>query len=296
MPSFIKNTSGGKSVSGGALAPRSRRGNTNQADGYWRGGSVSLNAPLTLEYLVIAGGGTAGTSLAGAGAGGYRTNKSGQTSGQNSSAEATFNTPTSAFTVTVGAVGGNNSVMATITSTGGGNSQTDFGNGQNGGSGSGARGGFISTATGGTGTTNQGFGGGNSFTEGLGYPGGGGGGGGAGGSGTNGTATSYPSAASGGVGGNGGSGINNNITGTAVARASGKGGGGNYSRPAGSDGGAGGVNTGSGGFSGVVIIAYDVTKDVPTIDAGLTYSVNDGVGRAGFKVITFTAGTGTVSW
>lgn len=38
MPSFIRNTSGGTSVSGGGLAPRSRRGNTNQADGYWRGG------------------------------------------------------------------------------------------------------------------------------------------------------------------------------------------------------------------------------------------------------------------
>jgi hypothetical protein len=38
MPSFIRNTSGGTAVSGGALAPRSRRGNTNQADAYWRGG------------------------------------------------------------------------------------------------------------------------------------------------------------------------------------------------------------------------------------------------------------------
>ena len=39
MPSFIRNTSGGTAVGGGALAPRSRRGNTNQADGYWRGGA-----------------------------------------------------------------------------------------------------------------------------------------------------------------------------------------------------------------------------------------------------------------
>jgi hypothetical protein len=45
-----------------------------------------------------------------------------------------------------------------------------------------------------------------------------------------------------------------------------------------------------------VIIAYDSTKDVPVIDSGLTYSVDDAVGRAGFKVITFTAGTGQVSW
>lgn len=44
MPSFHKNTSGGASVSGGALAPRSRRGNTLQADAYWRGGVVDTAA------------------------------------------------------------------------------------------------------------------------------------------------------------------------------------------------------------------------------------------------------------
>ena len=44
MPSFHKNTSGGASVSGGALAPRSRRGNTNQADDYWRGGVLDFGA------------------------------------------------------------------------------------------------------------------------------------------------------------------------------------------------------------------------------------------------------------
>ena len=38
MSKISRNTAGGTAVGGGALAPRSRRGNTNQADGYWRGG------------------------------------------------------------------------------------------------------------------------------------------------------------------------------------------------------------------------------------------------------------------
>ena len=41
MSRINRNTSGGKAVSGGALAPRSRRGNTLQADAYWRGGGAS---------------------------------------------------------------------------------------------------------------------------------------------------------------------------------------------------------------------------------------------------------------
>jgi hypothetical protein len=119
--------------------------------------------------------------------------------------------------------------------------------------------------------------------------------------------------------------LSNNITGTAVTRGGGGGGGSGYSAgvaAGGTGGGGGGAgvgtscvagtdNTGGGGGgdgrtrpqttsqpggSGVVIIAYDSTKDVPIISGGLTYTVNDGVGRAGFKVITFTAGTGTVSW
>ncbi len=38
MPSFIRNTSGGKAISGGALQPRGRRGNTNAVASYWSGG------------------------------------------------------------------------------------------------------------------------------------------------------------------------------------------------------------------------------------------------------------------
>lgn len=45
MPSFIRNTSGGKAISGGALAPRSRRGNaTAQVAAYWAGGATGPNA------------------------------------------------------------------------------------------------------------------------------------------------------------------------------------------------------------------------------------------------------------
>ena len=45
MPSFIRNTSGGKAISGGALAPRSRRGNSvAQVDAYWLGGATGPDA------------------------------------------------------------------------------------------------------------------------------------------------------------------------------------------------------------------------------------------------------------
>ena len=86
MSKISRNTSGGKSVSGGALAPRSGRGNTAQTDAYWRGGSAGPNAsggfaavastglgynylqfrstgnltvlePGTFEFLVFGGGG-----------------------------------------------------------------------------------------------------------------------------------------------------------------------------------------------------------------------------------------------
>jgi hypothetical protein len=45
-----------------------------------------------------------------------------------------------------------------------------------------------------------------------------------------------------------------------------------------------------------VIIAYPSTfPQINTIGAGLTYSVST-VSRAGYRVYTFTAGTGTVSF
>ena len=94
---------------------------------------------LTVEYLVVAGGGGTCPYSGGAGAGGYRTNYSGT--------KLTLNLNNN-YTCTVCAGGssgsntgtkGNNSVFSTITSTGGGfgNAQSSA-NGGNGGSGGGA--------------------------------------------------------------------------------------------------------------------------------------------------------------
>ena len=93
---------------------------------------VATLPPLTMEYLVIAGGGPGGgwanTSSqpfrgGGGGAGGFRTNVSGQTSGGGAAAEAALTLVRATnYTVTVGAGGsrtvaalGANSVFHTIT-------------------------------------------------------------------------------------------------------------------------------------------------------------------------------------
>ena len=44
MPFSLQQTSGGKAISGGALAPRSRRSSTNQVNAYWRGGATGPDA------------------------------------------------------------------------------------------------------------------------------------------------------------------------------------------------------------------------------------------------------------
>jgi hypothetical protein len=45
-----------------------------------------------------------------------------------------------------------------------------------------------------------------------------------------------------------------------------------------------------------VIIAYpDTNTAIASIGAGLTYTV-DTTTRSGYRVYTFTAGTGTISW
>jgi hypothetical protein len=45
-----------------------------------------------------------------------------------------------------------------------------------------------------------------------------------------------------------------------------------------------------------VIIAYPSTSPaITTIGGGLTYTVST-VSRSGYRVYTFTAGTGTISW
>ena len=232
---------------------------------------VNTLASLSVEYLVIAGGGAGGVGDAGAnayggggGAGGYRTNVTGQTSGASSSAEAALSLSTGNKTVTVGAGGagtsgdnnlgtnGGDSVFDSITSIGGGRGGANSSDGSSGGSGGGGK---ESDGAGQSGTAGQGTAGGTGSE-------GGNRGGGGGGAGSAGSTTT------------GGNGLSNNITGSAVTRAGGggsnssggSGGGGAGGNPTGtagtantgSGGGAGTQNSGDGG-SGIVIVRYLVT-------------------------------------
>ena len=96
MPSFIRNTSGGKAVSGGALAPRSRRASTAQVSAYWSGGSAD---PLMIEYFAVGGGGGRSPGVYGAywGAGGAG----------GAAREGTILSKVGTYTCTVGGWGGN---------------------------------------------------------------------------------------------------------------------------------------------------------------------------------------------
>lgn len=237
---------------------------------------------LTVDYLVVAGGGAGGNSFGynegggGGGAGGFRT----------SIGASTLSLTAQNYTVTVGAGGagrtgyndglkGSDSVFSTITATGGGGGGRG-GDGNSGGSGGGGGGGDGTQRFGGAGNTpstspSQGFNGGNGSIN-----GGGGGGGGAGAVGGN---------APTGQGGNGGSGASSSLSGTSIVYAGGGGGayytgsqgsGGSSIGGAGSNssaGGAGATNTGSGGGgyannttnrasgsggSGIVIVRYAV--------------------------------------
>jgi hypothetical protein len=275
-------------------------------------------ATFTTDFLVIAGGGGGAGSIAasigqgGGGAGGYRT--SAGTSGGGASAESqlTLNINTN-YTVTVGAGGnggtsangtkGSNSVFSTITSEGGG-----LGSSGAGGSGGGGR---FNNVAGGAGTANQGFKGG----DGVSGHETGAGGGGAGAVGLN-TATPF------GLGGAGGVGVASSITGSSITRAGGGGGGSSIdggSAAGGTGGGgaggsqangtAGTVNTGGGGGgggrpvsgsttggaggSGIVIIKYPDIYTISNPGGGLTSSTAT---AGGFKVTSFTAGTGTIQF
>ena len=192
---------------------------------------------LEVEYLVIAGGasGGDGTAGGGGGAGGYRSSIGSESSGGGGSTESTLTLSTGAKTVTVGAGGsaptgtsnrqgndGSNSVFDTITTIGGGGgggeANSSTANGRSGGSGGGAC--FAGAYTGGSGTSNQGYAGGNGYAgSNVGYLAGGGGG--AGAAGQVGNTTTYQA-------GNGGGGIASSATGTSVTRAGGGGGAGDY--------------------------------------------------------------------
>lgn len=277
-------------------------------------------APGSVEYLVIAGGGGGGSVWGGGGgAGGYQIAFSGDVSGANTTNKSKlFVSAGTSYTVTVGAGGspntnGNNSVLHSITSIGGGAGREIQVAGQSGGSGGG---GGARRVNGGSGTANQGYGGGSTH-----YPVShdltiAAGGGGAGSVGVNAVGFGFAN----GDPGDGGAGLSSSITGSSVGRAGG-GGGGNrdgeggrvgYASSGGGQGAAsngvagsaGTANTGGGGGgasasgggnggSGVVIIRFGSAYDSPTVSAGLTFTetIVDGD-----KIIQFTAGTGTMTW
>ena len=246
----------------GSGSPKAFGGNEVRTDGtYWyhifrSSGRFEPVQALSCDYLVVAGGGGGGgvgstwSSVGGGGAGGLRSTVT-ATGGGGSLESALSLVANTSYTVTVGAGGtggagyngtgvtsGSNSIFSTITSTGGGyGSSFSVANG-----GSGGGGYFGQTdptpSPGGTGTTNQGFAGGNGLARGD-STGNGGGGGGAGAAGANRGTSS---------GGNGGAGVATSISGSSVTYAGGGGGGG--STTGGTGGSGGGANGGSGNANG----------------------------------------------
>ena len=258
--------------------------------------------PYSVDFLVIAGGGSGGVTGnmgGGGGAGGYRNSYNSETSGGGFSSETALGfTVGTVYTITVGAGGaggggsntysGNDSSISgsnitTITSIGGGTGLASKATGESYDGGSGGGGSGL-PATGGNGTANQGYNGGNG--GGAGYGAGGGGGAGA----VGGNASSSGSGSS---GGNGGSGLASSITGSSVTRAGG-GGGSSYDATQGSGGSGGGgtaafssassgtANTGSGGGgaqsnsgnggSGVVILRMATANYTGTTSGSPTVS------------------------
>ena len=268
--------------------------------------------PSSVEALVVGGGGGGGQGLAGyangggGGAGGYRYFSS------------LIVSSGVAYPISIGAGGANNangtdSSFSSYYSAGGGKGGGSAypSAGGSGGSGGGGSGGG-NAGSGGSGNTpsvtpSQGNSGGSGLTSGTYIAGGGGGAAEAGN--TDGS-------------GAGGDGLDNTITGTSIYYAGGGGGasasasgvaglgGGGAGGVSGGPGSAGTANTGGGGGggtepssrlggtggSGIVIIAYPNTfGDIGVISGGLTYTL-DTTTRSGYKVYTFTAGTGTISW
>ena len=252
------------------------------------------------EYLVVGGGASSG------GNGGYGKGGAGGGGAVKTSSSYVL-TPNATLSITIGATqtnsstGGNSSVLAAITAAGGGGGG-DSGpitgaNGKSGASGGGAWVGNSSTATYTGGSATDGFAGATVTNNGSSTGGIWGGGGGAGGAASNKQA---------------GPGVASSITGAAVYYGGGGngqdfGGYGTTGNGATAGGSAGAANTGAGGAtlsggaqyasggSGVVIIAYPIAQPaLTTIPGTLTYSVSTS-SRTGYRVYTFTAGTGTVT-
>ena len=232
--------------------------------------------PYSVEYLVVAGGGSGGrVDAGGGGAGGLLTNYGSST--------ITFN-PATVYTITIGAGGatqasngangndGNDSVLSgtgisTVTAFGGGGGGAG-GAGVAGGSGGGAG---SYSSSGGVGTVGQGNNGGAGSAAASSY--GGGGGGGAGAVGANG---------SGSAGGAGGDGLSNAITGSAIYYA---GGGGGFANDADANAGAGGNGGGGrGADDGTSIPVGSGTANTGGGGGGTAYT-NSGAGGSGVIIL-----------
>jgi hypothetical protein len=287
---------------------------------------------LVIDYLVVAGGASGGSRIGGGGgAGGLRCTVD-DTGGGGSLESALTLTPSTNYTVTIGAGGaavvstdgtgaagkignnGANSVFATITSTGGGGGgayyNTGVGYPNSGGSGGGASYETFGTPmSGASGTTNQGFAGGDRLANDI--AGAGGGGAGETGydstptrNGGDGVQTSISGSATYYAGGGGGSPSNDSTTGLG-----GLGGGGKASIVSNGNATNGTANLGAGGGgarnesdttnvysgaggSGVVILRYPKQYSI-TVGGSLTSStITSGI----YKITTFTAGSDNVSW
>lgn len=297
-------------------------------------GTSGRNSPDVIELLVVGGGasGAYGTGAGGGGGGQFIENLSYSVT-PNFSYTVTVGAGGSARTSRTRGVNGGSSVFGTETAIGGGGGSYTyatfgFTEGLTGLSGASSGGGAISFATApagnyyaterdaGTATAgNVGQTLGSIFDYGTapGYFAGNGGGGGGAGTAASGASRVYDP----GTGittitfGSGGDGLQSSITGVStyyagggrgyayvdnpntatVAGTNGLGGGSTANR---GGGGNGNWGTSGAGGSGVVIIAYPDTYDDPII-TGATYT-KDTVTRAGYKVFTFTAGTGSVLW
>ena len=339
--------------SGNGVPGEMRWNNTIGQMEYWSSTSDSpqwrliTEGPLntvTVHYLVIGGGGSGGGygQAGGGGAGGYRTSwGSGNISGANSPVESALDLqPGIGYTVTVGAGGasttnqggnkGQDSVLHTITSDGGGSGGThscQYNDPSTYLSGGSSGGGGTYHDTQGTPTANQGMTGGwgmgdcansgaatGSGQAAYGTPYSGGGGGGASQNGAHGLVSG---------GGDGGDGMSSDITGTPTTRAGGGGGGvgsNGYQGYEGTGGAGGGgrgegynngaisgqANTGSGGGGagyfggrssgaggdGVVIIRIPNTHSASFV--GVTASTASPVGSD--RVYEVTGGSGTVTF
>jgi hypothetical protein len=265
-------------------------GNTTTTDGdysvhkFITSGNFVTDSILSVEYLVVAGGGAGGGrdgtgSGGGGGAGGYL-------------AGTSFAVSVATHAITVGDGGasvtagngpnGSNSVFSTITSTGGGGGGFyNGGNGQPGGSGGG---GATHAGTGGARTASpvQGYAGGNAYqTAPYSSAGGGGGAGG----------TSAESGPASGQGGNGGIGLQNDITGTNLFYAAG--GGGAYAN-AGNTWGQGGSGIGGEASEGNTAAATAGAANTGSGGGGTVESTHpSGAGGKGIVVIRRITSTTT---